>query len=135
MVETTLIESILGYSIGGISLGLILYLAIYVIHFIRKAKKDANLTQATIVDCFKGVVIPKDLRINLSNKIKPVIKQEIANNIEPIVKSYNKLLLQNYLILSILAKFTHAEDLTDEEKALMGELLNDPSISEVDITE
>lgn len=135
MVEATLIESILGYSIGGISLGLIFYLAIYVIRFIRKTRRENNLTQDTIVECFKSVVLPKDLRINLSNKIKPVIKQEIENNIAPIVKSYNKLLLQNHLILSILAKFTHAENLTDEEKAIMAELLNDPSISEVEITE
>ena len=43
MVEATLIENILGYSIGGISLGLIFYLAIYVIRFIRKTRKESKI--------------------------------------------------------------------------------------------
>lgn len=135
MVETTLIENILGYSIGGISLGLIIYLVIYVVCFIRKAKRDSQITQQTITDCFKSVVLPKDLRINLSKKIKPVIEEQIKKSMKPIQEDQRKILLHNHLILSILSKFTHAEDLTEEEKTLMNELLNDPTISEVEITE
>jgi len=132
MVDTSLVDNILGYSIGGVSLGLIVYLLIYVISYFRKMKRENNITKETIVACFKDVVIPKDLRINLSKNIKPVIQEEIRESIKPIVQSYNKLLVQNYLMLSILSKFTHAEELTEEEKTLMAELLNDPSISEIE---
>lgn len=135
MVDTALIETILSYSIGGVSLGFIVYLVIYVMAYFRKMKKENGLTEKTIIDCFKQVVIPKDIRINLSKTMKPIIKKEIEDNIKPILKSYNKLLLQNYLMLSILSKFTHAEDLTEEEQTLLAELLNDGSILEIDISE
>lgn len=134
MVEN-IIENILGYSICGISLGFVIYLVIYVVVFIRKAKRENKITHDTIVECFKDVVIPKDLRINLSKTIKPVIKDQIVESIKPITESYNKLLLQNHLMLSILSKFTHAQDLTEEEKTLMEELLKDPSIQEIEFPE
>ena len=134
-MDTALIQNILSYTIGGVSLGFIVYLSIYMIRYFRKLKKDNELTPTTILDCFKQVVIPKDIRINLSRSIKPVIKKEIEENIKPIIQSYNKLLLQNYLMLSILSKFTHAEELTEQEQTLLAELLNDGSVLEVDISE
>lgn len=135
MVETALIENILSYSIGGVSLGMVVALTIYVIRYIVKTKRENNMTKETIMECFKEVVLPKDLRINLSKNIVPAIKEQIKESMKPVTDYYEKLIVEVQLMLSILSKFTHAEDLTEEEKEKLKELLNDPSIYEVEISE
>lgn len=128
-----IITKILGFSIGGISLVTVFGMFIAYLKEYRKAKKEREVTKEAIVEGFKEVVIPKDIRINLSNKIKPVIQEEIQTGLKPIVEAYNKLQSQNLIMLKIMSKFTHVEDLTDEEQKLLRELVEDNSISEIDL--
>lgn len=128
-----IITKILGFSIGGISLVTVFGIFIAYLKEYRKAKKEREVTKEAIVEGFKEVVIPKDIRINLSNKIKPVIQEEIQASLKPIVEAYNKLQSQNLIMLKIMSKFTHVEDLTDEEQKLLRELVEDNSISEIDL--
>ena len=128
-----IITKILGFSIGGISLVTVFGIFIAYLKEYRKAKKEREVTKEAIVEGFKEVVIPKDIRINLSNKIKPVIQEEIQAGLKPIVEAYNKLQSQNLIMLKIMSKFTHVEDLTDEEQKLLRELVEDNSISEIDL--
>lgn len=128
-----IITKILGFSIGGISLVTVFGIFIAYLKEHRKAKKEREVTKEAIVEGFKEVVIPKDIRINLSNKIKPVIQEEIQAGLKPIVEAYNKLQSQNLIMLKIMSKFTHVEDLTDEEQKLLRELVEDNSISEIDL--
>lgn len=128
-----IITKILGFSIGGISLVTVFGIFIAYLKEYRKAKKEREVTKEAIVEGFKEVVIPKDIRINLSNKIKPVIREEIQTGLKPIVEAYNKLQSQNLIMLKIMSKFTHVEDLTDEEQKLLRELVEDNSISEIDL--
>lgn len=117
----------------GISLGAILSLAIYCIRYIIRSKKDIKITKESIEDAFKNVVLPKDLRINLSNKIDPAIKEALKKYLEPITKAYNKIAIQNQLMLSIMSKFSHTEKLTEQEQQLLHDLLKDMGSSEIDI--
>ena len=128
-----IITNILGFSIGGISLVTVFGIFIAYLKEYRKAKKEREVTKEAIVEGFKEVVIPKDIRINLSNKIKPVIQEEIQTGLKPIVEAYNKLQSQNLIMLKIMSKFTHVEDLTNEEQKLLRELIEDSSISEIDL--
>lgn len=128
-----IITKILGFSIGGISLVTVFGIFIAYLKEYRKAKKEREVTKEAIVEGFKEVVIPKDIRINLSNKIKPAIQEEIQASLKPIVEAYNKLQSQNLIMLKIMSKFTHVEDLTDEEQKLLRELVEDNSISEIDL--
>ena len=127
------VDLILNYSIMGISLGAILSLAIYCIRYILRSKKDIKITKESIEDAFKNVVLPKDLRINLSNKIDPAIKEALKKYLEPITKAYNKIAIQNQLMLSIMSKFSHTEKLTEQEQQLLHDLLKDMGSSEIDI--
>lgn len=128
-----IITNILGFSIGGISLVTVFGIFIAYLKEYRKCKKEREVTKEAIVEGFKEVVIPKDIRINLSNKIKPVIQEEIQTSLKPLVEAYNKIQSQNLIMLKIMSKFTHVEDLTDEEQKLLRELIEDSSISEIDL--
>lgn len=129
----TVVNQVLNYSILGVSLGTLLALAIYVFKYILKSKKEIAITKESIKEGFKEVVLPKDLRINLSNKIDPAIKEAIKTYMEPMLKDFEKVMLQNQLMLSIMSKFTHADKLTQEEQNLLHDLLKDMGTEEVDL--
>lgn len=129
----TVVNQVLNYSILGVSLGTLLALAIYVFKYILKSKKEIAITKESIKEGFKEVVLPKDLRINLSNKIDPAIKEAIKTYMEPMLKDFEKVMMQNQLMLSIMSKFTHADKLTQEEQNLLHDLLKDMGTEEVDL--
>ena len=126
----TVVNQVLNYSILGVSLGTLLALAIYVFKYILKSKKEIAITKESIKEGFKEVVLPKDLRINLSNKIDPAIKEAIKTYMEPMLKDFERVMLQNQLMLSIMSKFTHADKLTQEEQNLLHDLLKDKGTEE-----
>lgn len=128
-----LIDQILNYSVCGISVATIIGLVIYVIRYAITAKKEIQVTKQSIEEAFKNVVLPKDLRINLSSKIDPAIKEALEKYLEPITKAYNKIALQNQLMLSIMSKFSHAEKLTEEEQKLLHDLINGMGSSEINL--
>lgn len=129
----TVVNQVLNYSILGVSIGTLLALAIYVFKYILKSKKEIAITKESIKEGFKEVVLPKDLRINLSNKIDPAIKEAIKTYMEPMLKDFEKVMMQNQLMLSIMSKFTHADKLTQEEQNLLHDLLKDMGTEEVDL--
>lgn len=130
----TIVTNILSYTIMGVSMSTVLGLAIYSIKHIRKSKKENAVTKDAIVEGFKNVILPKDLHINLSNKVKPAVKEAIKEYMEPITKAYNKIALQNQLMLSIMSKFSHTEKLSDEEQRLLHDLVKEMGSSEIEIT-
>lgn len=128
-----LIDQILNYSVCGISVATIIAMVIYVIRYAVTSRKEIQVTKQSIEEAFKNVVLPKDLRINLSSKIDPAIRDALQKYLEPICKAYNKIALQNQLMLSIMSKFSHTEKLTEEEQKLLHDLLNDMGSSEIDL--
>lgn len=129
----TIIETLLNYTIMGVSIGTLLGLATYVITYIRRNKKEILVTKQSIEESFKNVVLPKDLRINLSNKVTPAIKEAIKEYMEPMLKAYNRIALQNQLMLTIMSKFSHTEKLSESEQKMLHDLVQDMGSSEIDI--
>jgi hypothetical protein len=126
------IDKIMNYSIMGISLGIIIALAIFILRTHIKTKLQIAVTKEGIEEAFKNVVLPKDLRINLSNKVVPAVQETLKEYMEPILKAYKKVAVENQLMLSIMAKFSHVEKLTEQEQALLQDLLKERGSSEVD---
>lgn len=132
MVEQ-IVTNILSYSICGVSIAVILGLLIDYIREKRRFRKEKSLTKDAIVEGFKAVVIPKDLRINLSKKIDPAIKEAIGEYMKPLIKYCQKMEAENLMMLKIMSKFTHVEKLTEEEQLFLSKLLNSEVESEINI--
>lgn len=132
MVEQ-IVTNILSYSICGVSIAVILGLLIDYIRERRRFRKEKSLTKDAIVEGFKEVVIPKDLRINLSKKIDPAIKEAIGEYMKPLIKYCQKMEAENLMMLKIMSKFTHVEKLTEEEQLFLSKLLNSEIESEINI--
>lgn len=132
MVEQ-IVTNILSYSICGVSIAVILGLLIDYIREKRRFRKEKSLTKDAIVEGFKAVVIPKDLRINLSKKIDPAIKEAIGEYMKPLIKYCQKMEAENLMMLKIMSKFTHVEKLTEEEQLFLSKLLNSEIESEINI--
>lgn len=132
MVEQ-IVTNILSYSICGVSITVVLGLLIDYIKEKRKFRKEKNITKDAIVEGFKEVVIPKDLRINLSKKIDPAIKEAIGEYMKPMIKYCKRIEAENLMMLKIMSKFTHVEKLTEEEQLFLSKLLNSEVESEIDI--
>lgn len=132
MVEQ-IVTNILSYSICGVSIAVILGLLIDYIRERRRFRKEKSLTKEAIVEGFKEVVIPKDLRINLSKKIDPAIKEAIGEYMKPLIKYCQKMEAENLMMLKIMSKFTHVEKLTEEEQLFLSKLLNSEIESEINI--
>lgn len=132
MVEQ-IVTNILSYSICGVSIAVILGLLIDYIRERRRFRKERSLTKDAIVEGFKEVVIPKDLRINLSKKIDPAIKEAIGEYMKPLIKYCQKMEAENLMMLKIMSKFTHVEKLTEEEQLFLSKLLNSEIESEINI--
>lgn len=132
MVEQ-IVTNILSYSICGVSIAVILGLLIDYIREKRRFRKEKSLTKDAIVEGFKEVVIPKDLRINLSKKIDPAIKEAIGEYMKPLIKYCQKMEAENLMMLKIMSKFTHVEKLTEEEQLFLSKLLNSEIESEINI--
>lgn len=132
MVEQ-IVTNILSYSICGVSIAVILGLLIDYIREKRRFRKEKSLTKDAIVEGFKEVVIPKDLRINLSKKIDPAIKEAVGEYMKPLIKYCQKMEAENLMMLKIMSKFTHVEKLTEEEQLFLSKLLNSEIESEINI--
>lgn len=132
MVEQ-IVTNILSYSICGVSIAVILGLLIDYIREKRRFRKEKSLTKNAIVEGFKEVVIPKDLRINLSKKIDPAIKEAVGEYMKPLIKYCQKMEAENLMMLKIMSKFTHVEKLTEEEQLFLSKLLNSEIESEINI--
>ena len=115
------VTQILSLTIGGISIGAIITFGIaFIKHIVKERKRrleeqnSKELTTDTIKECFKDVVLPKSLKLDVSNKIEKPIKEGLLQ----IQQSINENLIitqeELKLILSILSQFTHVKKLPEE---------------------
>lgn len=123
--------AILSISVGGISLGSLLGMIVYVAYKLAKLKKENKITKATIETAFKDAVLPKNIKLDVSGKIN----EPIAAGLERI-KTYlsyeiERIMEGEKLILAILSKFNHTAKLTDEEKAKLEEYLEKGATEEI----
>lgn len=116
---------ILSISIGGVSLGTILGMVIYVLKLKRdirreikanKAKMDEDITvtQTQVEQAFTKAVLPQRIKLDISNKIERPIKEGFLNIESNIVNKFDKILKLEKLLLAILSKFAHVKKLPQE---------------------
>lgn len=111
--------AILSITVGGVSVGGIVGMAIYVIKQIRANRKQITVTKESIEKAFQDAVLPKSIKLDVSNKIEKPIKEGLAQ-IELAMKEKIEHLEQGeQLILSILQMFSHVQKLPEEvQKAI-----------------
>lgn len=119
--------SILSLSIGGVSIATII--SSFVV--LAKKIKSVSLTKEYVEQAFEKAVLPANVRIDISQKIMPMVKDalvEIKNNtkeyLQENLEEINKMKTMMILVLTILSKFSHTQQLTEEEQALLKDLLN-----------
>jgi flavodoxin len=126
------VMSTLAFSLGGVSLGaVIIGLWVLVLRIKRTSISKDHIEQA-----FKNAVLPSEIKINLSNKIMPVIEQmsqEVKKSMLEAQGKANEELTcmkeQVKLVLTILSQLNHVEKLTKEQKnAIQTILKNDTSV-------
>lgn len=126
-------NGILGITIGGVSLATIIGLVITIIIEIRKAHKEARLTEKSIETAFQNVVLPSKIKIDLSGKIQEPLEQGFLQ-----VKQFLRTSLEHVdkgqrLVLSILSQFSHVNKLPQETQDEIAEYLDECKTMEVKI--
>ena len=127
---TNNIMTILSFTIGGVSLVSIICSVIWVLRQVVKVRKDGKLTKESIEAAFKEAVLPKTVKLDISNKIEEPIRLGFEKISAQVTSRLANLESEIVIALKILAKLTHANALSEEDKDTLDRILNDVSISE-----
>lgn len=132
------ILSILGLSIGGVSLATVLANVIYCIKAIRKnrkeaqaAKKEVTITKEYVEQAFKDAILPKTIKLDISSKIEQPIKEGMARIEELNKEQLEQIHKENVLILKIMNQFTHVKKLSEEDQEAIADIVNEEVTEEV----
>lgn len=126
-------NGILGITIGGVSLATIIGLVITIIIEIRKAHKEARLTEKSIETAFQNVVLPSKIKIDLSGKIQEPLEQGFLQVKQFLRTSLERVDKGQRLVLSILSQFSHVNKLPQETQDEIAEYLDECKTMEVKI--
>lgn len=129
--------AILSISIGGVSIASILATAISLIKSMINLKKEGKQskeeTKQLIEEAFKDAVLPKNIKLDVSNKIEKPIKE----GLEIIQQSVNDALARvddmEKLILSILSQFSHVQKLPEDVQKKIDDYVYDGVTEEVQL--
>ena len=130
--------SILGLSVGGVSLATVLANVIYCVKAIKRARKEAKaakdevaVTKEYVEQAFKDAVLPKTIKLDVSSKIEQPIKEGMQK-IEQVNKDQLEQIHQeNVLILKVLNQFTHVKKLSEEDQEAIQDIVNEEVTEEV----
>lgn len=104
---------------------------------INVAKEDVKVTREGIVEAFKSANIPSEFKITISNQVNQILtgfKNELLKIVKENAQYANTVMA---LILKILNYTAASNKLTDEEKALVNDWINQITDAEktIDVTE
>ena len=130
--------SILGLSIGGVSLATVLANVIYCVKAIKRARNEAkaaknevSVTKEYVEQAFKDAVLPKTIKLDVSSKIEQPIKEGMQK-IEQVNKDQLEQIHQeNVLILKVLNQFTHVKKLSEEDQEAIQDIVNEEVTEEI----
>lgn len=121
-IQQQIVTAIVG-TIGGIDILGIIGLIVVLIRQRVKIKKEIAITKQCVEDGFKNAILPKNIKLDVSNKIeKPIregltdIKLYLQTNLERIEKG-------EQLILSILSLFSHVKQLPEDVQTQIDDYL------------
>lgn len=110
------IMNILNLSIGGVSLGGVITMIIYVTHAIVKNRKEIKVTKEYIEEAFQNAVLPSTIKLDVSNKIALPIKEGLAQITDTLNFTLSEIKEGIKYNLEILEKFSHVQKLPAEEQ-------------------
>lgn len=126
------VMTILSLSVGGVSVASILGMIIYCIRLAIVNKKNLSVSQTTIENAFKEVVLPKNIKLDISNKIEKPIKEGLALASEKISEVLERVEKGEKLMMQILVLFTHYQKLPEDVREQIEDFINEQN--SVDIT-
>lgn len=126
------VMTILSLSVGGVSVASILGMIIYCIRLAIVNKKNLSVSQTTIENAFKEVVLPKNIKLDISNKIEKPIKEGLALASEKISEVLERVEKGEKLMMQILVLFTHYQKLPEDVREQIEDFINEQNF--VDIT-
>lgn len=126
------VMTILSLSVGGISISSILGMIVYCIRLAIVNKKNLTVSQTTIENAFKEVVLPKNIKLDISNKIEKPIKEGLALASEKISEVLKRVEKGEKLMMQILVLFTHYQKLPEDVREQIEDFINEQN--SVDIT-
>lgn len=119
------VMTILSLSVGGISISSILGMIVYCIRLAIVNKKNLTVSQTTIENAFKEVVLPKNIKLDISNKIEKPIKEGLALASEKISEVLERVEKGEKLMMQILVLFTHYQKLPEDVREQIEDFINE----------
>lgn len=121
--------TILTTSVCGVSLTSIIGMVIYAIRLSVKNKKNLQITTETIEEAFKNVVLPKNIKLDISNKIEKPIKEGLLELSERVNGTLSRVEEGEKMMLQILTLFTHFQKLPDDVREQIEDFINEDALS------
>lgn len=116
---------VLSLTIGGVSIGAVITLAIYLINAVIKNRREIAVTKNQIEDAFKSAVLPKNIKLDVSNKIQMPIKEGLAQIQVHLSEHLGRVERGERLILKILSLFSHVDKLPKEIRDEIEDFVDD----------
>ena len=100
----------------------------------EKSKKDlyhttVSHTTETIEEAFKNVVLPKNIKLDISNKIEKPIKEGLLELSERVNGTLSRVEEGEKMMLQILTLFTHFQKLPDDVREQIEDFINEDALS------
>lgn len=118
------VTSILSLSIGGVSVVSIIGMMIYCIRLAIANKKNLTVTTQSIEEAFKNVVLPKNIKLDISNKIEKPIREGFEKVGDVINNTLAKMQRGEQLMMKILVLFTHYQKLPEDVREEIEDFIN-----------
>ncbi len=104
-------------------------MVIYAIRLSVKNKKNLQITTETIEEAFKNVVLPKNIKLDISNKIEKPIKEGLLELSERVNGTLSRVEEGEKMMLQILTLFTHFQKLPDDVREQIEDFINEDALS------
>ena len=130
--------SILGLSVGSVSLATVLANVIYCVKAIKRTRKEAKaakdevaVTKEYVEQAFKDAVLPKTIKLDVSSKIEQPIKEGMQKIGQVNKDQLEQIHKENVLILKVLNQFTHVKKLSKEDQEAIQDIVNEEVTEEI----
>lgn len=130
-IIATNISTILSLSVGGISIASIIGMLIYLVRLSIMNKKNQKLTKEMVEEAFQNAVLPKNIKLDIANKIEPLVNTAFIKLTTAIEPHLERIAEGERMMMQILVLFTHFQRLPEETRQEIEDFLNAQSTTEI----
>lgn len=132
-IIATNISTILSLSVGGVSIASIIGMLIYLVKLSINNKKTQKLTKEMVEEAFQNAVLPKNIKLDIANKIEPLVKDGFSKMSTAIEPYLERIAEGEKMMMKILVLFTHFQRLPEETRQEIEDFLNSQSTIEIQL--